>query len=379
MLRRSRGFRKFPILLPGECYRHGAGHGRDLKSAFAFTSGNWAYMSQYLADMENYKVIPDLYGRQGADGAVFLTASQNGGRRYASDILPLHRRKIVFVGQPGAVLFQHHCPCGVSHQAEHGLNSRIAVIFDGNWLRNGRQHQGGSSLICTDSSLVRAEGNLTKNQSFAAEMSRQKDAALTAVCHPSMPCCSWDEARAKLRPGFPEFSHRSAVPASPYQYGKKHQVWASLFDAVSALLEIQEYNTYGRRECAKPWKPKVSQGKRTYARPAALSHKGKHRRDWTVIAVSLISGTLRRELVAFGRDTKPGKRLGRKIAPGPEIQALALGCHEAAAGMVLEMCFVWLRERFHENKAALGGVFCQCNFGQERCRQLWSRMDLRYM
>ena len=78
--------------------------------------------------------------------------------------------------------------------------------------------------------------------------------------------------------------------------------------------------------------------------------------------------TLCRELVAFGRDKNRGKD-GEKNAPGPEIQALALGFHEAAAGMVLEMCRL-LRERFHEKKVALGGGVFANVILQERCRQL---------
>ena len=365
MLRRSRGFVPSPILLPGECAGTVLAMGGDLKSAFCLASGNRAYMSQYFGDMENYKVFQ-----------TYMAAKERMERLFglhpktvACDMHPgyltfAQAEKIASLHNLELLLFQHHHAHAASVMAEHGLNSCIAVIFDGTGYGTDGSIWGGEFLICTDSSFVRA-GHLDETELCGGDASA-KDAVLTAACHllhagPALR----DEALAKLLPDCNSAIVGAAVAS--HINTEKSTSMGRLFDAVSALLGIREYNTY-EGECAIALENAAAGAMEKGLAPARLPFPIRETPEGLTADRRELIRTLCRELVSFGRDKNRGKD-GEKNAPGPEIQALALGFHEAAAGMVLEMCRL-LRERFHENKVALGGGVFANVILQERCQQL---------
>lgn len=368
MLRRSRGFVPSPILLPGESAGTVLAMGGDLKSAFCLASGNRAYMSQYFGDMENYKVfraymaaierMEQLFGLHPQTVACdmhpgYLTRAQ------AEKTASCHNLKLL--------LFQHHHAHAASVMAEHGLNSCIAVIFDGTGYGTDGSIWGGEFLFCRDSSFLRA-GHLDETELCGGDASA-KDAALTAVCHllhagfhPQ------EDALVKLLPDCNSAIVSAAVAS--HINTEKSTSMGRFFDAVSALLGIREYNTY-EGECAIALENAAAEAMEKGLTPVRLPFPIRETPEGLTADRRELIRTLCRELVSCGIDKNRRKGEGKNDL-SPEIQALALGFHEAAAGMVLAMCRL-LRERFHENKVALGGGVFANVILQERCRQLLER------
>ena len=151
--------------------------------------------------------------------------------------------------------------------AEHGLNSCIAVIFDGTGYGTDGSIWGGEFLICTDSSFVRA-GHLDETELCGGDASA-KDAALTAACHLlHAGLAPRDDALAKLLPDCNSAIVGAAVAS--HINTEKSTSMGRLFDAVSALLGIREYNTY-EGECVIAWKtPQQGPWKKDLRLPGCL-------------------------------------------------------------------------------------------------------------
>lgn len=131
----------------------------------------------------------------------------------------------------------------------------------------------------------------------------------------------WDDALAKLLPDCNSAIVGAAVAS--HINTEKSTSMGRLFDAVSALLGIREYNTY-EGECAIALENAAAGAMEKGLAPARLPFPIRETPEGLTADRRELIRTLCRELVAFGRDKNRGKD-GEKNAPGPEIQAPGAG------------------------------------------------------
>lgn len=365
MLRRSRGFVPSPVFLPAECAEPVLAMGGDLKSAFCLASGNRVYMSQYFGDMENYKVFRTYTAAKERMEQLFglhprvLACDMHPGYLTVSEA-----EKIASKRKLRLLSFQHHHAHAASVMAEHGLDSCIAVIFDGTGYGTDGGIWGGEFLLCTNAAFQRV-GHLEETMLCGGDASA-KDGGLSAVCHILQAGLNpQDAALAGLLPAACPDMVKKALAAGINT--ERSTSMGRLFDAVSALLGIRAYNTY-EGECASALENAAAEAIKQGLAPVALSFSIRETPEGLLAQRGELIRALCKELAAEVREAPRGKT-GEEQQLRPQIMALALGFHEAAAGMVLSMCRL-LRRRFKENRVALsGGVFANVIL-QERCRKL---------
>ena len=375
MLRRSRGFVPSPVYLhERECgpvfsakkeRKEVLAFGGDLKSAFCLAAGERAYLSQYLGDMENFRVYQNFRRELERMKALFGVRPQ----KLVCDLHPGYqttRMAEETAARSGLSLLQvqHHHAHAASVMAEHGLERCIAVIFDGTGYGTDGHIWGGEFLVCEGASFQRC-GHLEEIPLTGGDAS-SKDASLTAACH-----------LAFLSEGKDASFSRTVAPKvemvrKALKFGINVQQSSSmgrLFDAVSALLGIRDFNSY-EGECAialenAAWKERKRRevrpenGARERELPLELPFPIREEGEMLIADRRTLLEALLRELSEEGEcGIKPER-----------AQALALAFHEALARMVLAMCRR-LRERTGIRQIALsGGVFANVLL-QERCRAL---------
>lgn len=375
MLRRSRGFVPSPVYLHeregGPVFSAKKGRkevlafGGDLKSAFCLAAGERAYLSQYLGDMENFRVYQNFRRELERMKALFGVRPQ----KLVCDLHPGYqttRMAEETAARSGLSLLQvqHHHAHAASVMAEHGLERCIAVVFDGTGYGTDGHIWGGEFLVCEGASFQRC-GHLEEIPLTGGDAS-SKDASLTAACH-----------LAFLSEGKDASFSRTVAPKvemvrKALKFGINVQQSSSmgrLFDAVSALLDIRDFNSY-EGECAialenAAWKERKRReerpenGARERELPLELPFPIREEGKRLIADRRTLLEALLRELSEEGEcGIKPER-----------AQALALAFHEALARMVLAMCRR-LRERTGIRQIALsGGVFANVLL-QERCRAL---------
>ena len=375
MLRRSRGFVPSPVYLhERECgpvfsakkeRKEVLAFGGDLKSAFCLAAGERAYLSQYLGDMENFRVYQNFRRELERMKTLFGVRPQ----KLVCDLHPGYqttRMAEETAARSGLSLLQvqHHHAHAASVMAEHGLERCIAVVFDGTGYGTDGHIWGGEFLVCEGASFQRC-GHLEEIPLTGGDAS-SKDASLTAACH-----------LAFLSEGKDASFSRTVAPKvemvrKALKFGINVQQSSSmgrLFDAVSALLGVREFNSY-EGECAialenAAWKERKRReerpenGGRERELPLELPFPIREEGKRLIADRRTLVEALLRELSEEGEcGIKPER-----------AQALALAFHEALARMVLAMCRR-LRERTGIRQIALsGGVFANVLL-QERCRAL---------
>lgn len=371
MLRRSRGFVPSPVYLHeregGPVFSAKKGQkevlafGGDLKSVFCLAAGERAYLSQYLGDMENFRVYQNFRKELDRMKTLFGVRPQ----KLVCDLHPgfsttrLAEETAARSGLP-LLQVQHHHAHAASVMAEHGLERCIAVIFDGTGYGTDGHIWGGEFLVCEGASFQRC-GHLEEIPLTGGDAS-SKDASLTAACH-----------LAFLSEGKDVSFSRTVAPKvelvrKALKFGINVQQSSSmgrLFDAVSALLGIRDFNSY-EGECAialenAAWKERKRREERPEngARERELPFPIREEGEMLIADRRTLLEVLLRELSEEGEcGIKPER-----------AQELALAFHEALARMVLAMCRR-LRERTGIRQIALsGGVFANVLL-QERCRAL---------
>ena len=371
MLRRSRGFVPSPVYLHeregGPVFSAKKGRkevlafGGDLKSVFCLAAGERAYLSQYLGDMENFRVYQNFRKELDRMKTLFGVRPQ----KLVCDLHPgfsttrLAEETAARSGLP-LLQVQHHHAHAASVMAEHGLERCIAVIFDGTGYGTDGHIWGGEFLVCEGASFQRC-GHLEEIPLTGGDAS-SKDASLTAACH-----------LAFLSEGKDVSFSRTVAPKvelvrKALKFGINVQQSSSmgrLFDAVSALLGIRDFNSY-EGECAialenAAWKERKRREERPEngARERELPFPIREEGEMLIADRRTLLEVLLRELSEEGEcGIKPER-----------AQELALAFHEALARMVLAMCRR-LRERTGIRQIALsGGVFANVLL-QERCRAL---------
>ena len=375
MLRRSRGFVPSPVYLHeregGPVFSAKKGRkevlafGGDLKSVFCLAAGERAYLSQYLGDMENFRVYQNFRKELDRMKTLFGVRPQ----KLVCDLHPGYqttRMAEEMAARRGLSLLQvqHHHAHAASVMAEHGLERCIAVVFDGTGYGTDGHIWGGEFLVCEGASFQRC-GHLEEIPLTGGDAS-SKDASLTAACHLAFLSEGKDASFPKTVGSKLELVRKALKLGINVQQSSS---MGRLFDAVSALLGIRDFNSY-EGECAialenAAWKERKRRekrpenGARERELPLELPFPIREERKMLIADRRTLVEALLRELSEEGEcGIKPER-----------AQALALAFHEALARMVLAMCRR-LRERTGIRQTALsGGVFANVLL-QERCRAL---------
>ncbi|MEI7884448.1 MAG: carbamoyltransferase HypF [Clostridia bacterium] len=327
LIRRSRGYVPYPILLgDGNRNLQIFAAGSDLKACFCIYKQGSAIVSQYFGDLEEHNVMEE-YKESVAD---LLCLMKIDPCLVICDLHPNYHstRYTESLGIP-IMYVQHHHAHIASVMAEHNLHERvIGVAFDGTGYGTDGNIWGGEFLICEGADFTRfAHLNympiLGGNQSML-------DAKKTATCF-------------LLQLGLGQYvqDQRSNLIGTALKNNVNTILSSSmgrLFDAVAAILEIQDYNFY-EGQCAI-----------NLEKAAILALRNKIRPQKIAFTINRVNGRTEIDIKSV---LKKVCRLKEKVNVG----SLALGFHYAVADLILEICKI-IRVDENINKVALsGGVF----------------------
>lgn len=229
MIRRSRGYVPLPIPLSVLSEKEIFAAGGDLKSAFCFVKGSFAYMSRYIGDLENEKAfceykssIEKMKGLFGFSPEVF-----------ACDLHPSYYSSAL---NRADYFVQHHYAHIASVIAEHQLQGEVlGFALDGTGFGEDKTVWGAEVLLCTGDGYKRIE-HLAPVTLFGGN-SASKDAERVKNCFLEEIGLNEDKiVKSALANKVGTFECSSA---------------GRLFDCVCALLDIEKYNSYeGQCACA---------------------------------------------------------------------------------------------------------------------------------
>lgn len=301
IMRRARGYVPLPIKLPRSAEQNILAMGGDLKSSFCLLKKDFAYMSQHFGDLEDPEVF-ETY-KKNIDHVEKLLNIRHS--TVVSDKHPSYFSGGVFDAH---IKIQHHKAHVASVIAEHGIcGSVLGFAFDGVGYGDDGAVWGGEVFAVRNNEFERVEH--LKDVTLFGGDSISKDAKKVLNCYLSeMGLCGDENVNAVLKSGVSTFKSSS--------FGR-------LFDAVSALLEIECYNDF-EGKCAIA----LEQVARGAKRSADVSISNW---DWRTLFENII------ELKKSGES-----------AP-----AIALGFHNAVAKQILETA----KRHGIKNVVLSGGVF----------------------
>ena len=145
IVRRSRGYAPFPITLPFETDTDILAAGPEQKNTFTLLTGNYAFVSQHIGDMENAETLASYEATVRLYERLFRISPEI----VAFDLHPEYLSTKWALSQPQPkVGVQHHHAHIVSVTAEHGISERvIGVAFDGTGYGADGRIWGGEVLL----------------------------------------------------------------------------------------------------------------------------------------------------------------------------------------------------------------------------------------
>lgn len=280
MIRRSKGYAPVPLYVNSEQSSVSESAqlpqilavGSQLKNSFALTKGNFVYMSQFFGDLntlENQQVYRENFNR-------LKTLFRIEPKAVVCDMHPLYfttgfAENYAKAHKLPLIKVQHHHAHIASVMAENNLTGKvIGVSFDGTGYGTDGNIWGGEFLLCEGSSFERIAH--LKYVDMIGGDSSVKDAVRSALSYIS----AYESLWAYESPGVPVASGSSneitldltdilrfgkerllakpeakvVMPALKMGINTvKSSSMGRLFDAVSALLDICDYNSYEGR-CA---------------------------------------------------------------------------------------------------------------------------------
>ena len=271
MIRRSKGYAPLPLYVDLPEHVNGSvfAAGSQLKNSFALTKGPFLYMSQYFGDLdtvENQQVFQENIRRM---GRLFRIRPE----AVVCDMHPLYESTIFakeFAKKHGLPLLQvqHHHAHVASVMAENNLTGKvIGVSFDGTGYGTDGCIWGGEVLICEGGDCERFShlryidmigGDSSMKDAHRSALSYM---ASTVLYGPGEPLCDEEGCRqfaidltdilkfgAERIMGCPDARMILRAIESGINTISSSSM-GRLFDAVSALLDIKEYNDY-EGQCA---------------------------------------------------------------------------------------------------------------------------------
>jgi len=156
MIRRSRGYAPVPLYMESHGYQLLAA-GPQLKNAFALSKGSYAYVSQYFGDLDSVE-IQRQYGRNIDRMSTLFDIHPEG---VVCDLHPLYAttefaKHYGLQNKVPVISVQHHHAHVASVMAEHNLGDQvIGVSFDGTGYGTDGKIWGGEFLLCREESFQR--------------------------------------------------------------------------------------------------------------------------------------------------------------------------------------------------------------------------------
>lgn len=342
ILRRGRGHVPEPIRmsrrLSGDCFAAGG----DLKAVFAYGKENLAYLSAPFGDLEDMRCQ-----RARRDAAAHMAQLLNiRPERIAVDLHPgYHSGAEGLFGALPTVKIQHHHAHVLSVMAEHGLEGPVlGAVFDGSGYGTDGQIWGGEFLFCNGNRMERV-GHFAPVPMVGGDAAA-RDAARSLWCYlleaRDRGCLTVEElAEAGELPAFAGNAMCDTIEAARREHIQTCACTSvgRLFDAVSALLGICDYNSF-EGECAVCLEQSALRAEQ--GRDEEIRHPLIERQDGAFVIDSV--GMVAELFLASRRGVDPG--------------GLALAFHRWLVSAVLGM-FCLLREEYQVSDLALsGGCFC---------------------
>ncbi len=260
-IRRARGYVPLPIFLNKPLKKDHIyyAHGADLKNTFAIGYGDRILPGQFLGDMESMKIL-DLHRKEiESMKAIFRVSDLNA--KTADVIADMHpgyisvnearshykklTEEIKTKSSEENVTFtqiQHHHAHIGSAMAEHGLTECIGVAFDGTGFGTDATIWGSEILICRGAEFERAEH--LRPVMMVGQNEAMKNASVTAACY--LLDAGIEPNEDVIKPDDKELL-KAALINRINAYPNSGM--GRLFDAVSCILGIADYNSY-EGECA---------------------------------------------------------------------------------------------------------------------------------
>lgn len=235
LIRRARGYTPLPLFL--QAFEDFDGPpvlavGGELKSAFCLQKGPLAYLSQYLGDLGSSASL-DIYQENLRHMQALLSIKPD---LVACDMHPDYAttRLALDMGLP-VVRVQHHHAHIASVMAEKGLEGPvIGLSFDGTGYGADGSIWGGEFLICEKGSFTRAA--CLRPVPLLMGDDSMKDCLKTATCY--LHAYGLKEAVEDER--YPIISRALDRKVNTLRSSSMGR----LFDAVSSLLGLCQYNSY---------------------------------------------------------------------------------------------------------------------------------------
>jgi len=238
VMRRARSYAPSAIRLPAPVRRPLLGVGAELHGAFCLASGDRAFLSQYIGDLDTddaMRAYRDAFER-------YRTLFRVEPEAIAHDLHPdfLSTRFAEEFSLP-MVAVQHHHAHVVATMAEHGLEGEVlGLAFDGFGLGDDGTAWGGEMLAC-DWTDYRRVGRLRRVRQPGGDSATRNPArmALAHACDAGVR----DEALSLL----PLSDDEIAAVLAQLETGLASPLTSSagrLFDAVAALAGVCTRSTY---------------------------------------------------------------------------------------------------------------------------------------
>lgn len=230
MIRRGRGYVPLPIWLKNRSAKHIFAAGGDLKSAFTLVAEDRAYVSQYFGDLDNTDC--------------FLAYKNNINRMkdilnikptvFASDMHPMYESvKYTEKICKNTVKIQHHEVHIASVIAEHGISGDcLGFAFDGTGYGTDKTVWGGEVFLYREKKFQRKVHLKPIKMLGGDEISKNSKTASYCFLHDAG--INLENEEYKIVSSALENNINTVFSSS----------MGRLFDAVSSILGISDYNDY---------------------------------------------------------------------------------------------------------------------------------------
>ncbi len=363
-VRRARGFAPLPIFIDepkegtsGQSGSKVLAFGGDLKSSFSFGKGDRIIPSQYIGDLKDYETNKSYKKLLQEYKSIFEFEPD----LIISDLHPLYistqmagdmatKDGIRHIG------LQHHFAHTYSVMAENNLQSSLGVSFDGTGFGLDGRIWGGEFVYCKGAKPYRI-GNLSYVKLTGGDES-PKNAGKISRCY--IHEC---QKRGLIKQPVIEVDSDTKLLAAALDKSINTYETSSmgrLFDAVSALLGICQYNSY-EGECA------------IMLEKEALEFEASNEKDYPVFKFTYLpepdiivipDGTEKKEPGQNPFDSFTADQIAlfseiyRCFTTGKyPVPAIAYGFHMAIAELIINGCSM-MEQQTKEQKVCLsGGVF----------------------
>lgn len=307
MIRRGRGYTPLPLWLDEKTHRKIFAAGGDLKASFCLLAENRAYMSQYFGDLENTDSFNAYKSNVERMSEIFNVKADE----FACDIHPAYfsTQYTKSITEHPAYI-QHHIAHIASVIAEHGIKGDVlGFAFDGTGYGTDGTVWGGEVFEYRSGKFNRKFHLKPIKMIGGNEISRSAKTALN--CYFADIGMDIDDKLIKMA------LDKNINTVYSSSMGR-------LFDAVSAMLGICDYNSY-EGKCAVMLEMAASKTDKVYPFTLPLTDE-----QWDVSA--------------FIKQISHAKG---------DVNEIALGFHHAIANAVVDAC----EKTGIKNIALSGGVF----------------------